>query len=128
MNAQKMEVSTLSTSPGTMPYYGRLGWVSVPLQFTLIKNITAEQKGINFPKDWTFEFAESSSLSAADVEGVKTLYDGFIRFFSGGVVRSNEYFDKYVLGREMAKLFVIREKGAIIGYFTLEKKVRPRPP
>jgi GNAT superfamily N-acetyltransferase len=123
MEAAGMEVSILITSPKSMHFYESLGYQSAALNYWLVRAVapTALPGAL-----CTVSLVEVDDLTPSQREAITALYNDYSLKFDCPVVRNEEYWRRWVFGREfrLVSLFLMTAADAVSirGYMTLKLK------
>lgn len=120
MRVEGLEVSALSTSVPTVPFYAKCGWRPVSLVFSNFALAAITQ--IPTEHAYVVEVVRAAQLCAKDQAQIKSLYNTYHAHFSGLLDRSDAYWSQWVFGREMSELMVIRREGEIVAYAAFKDK------
>lgn len=122
MRDTDMQVSALSTSAATVPFYAKCGWRPVRLSllhFPLdsLANIESGNEG------GSVRHVTATELSNAERECIKALYSTYSANFDGLTVRGDAYWARWIFGREMGDLCLVRDAhDELLAYAALKEK------
>jgi len=112
MEKNNMVISVLSARKQVESLYSALGWQFIPYYTCHTKIDYIEDLGMSLKKE------SYRNLSEQDKLQLRNIYAQTSRRFSGPLVRTNEYWDTWVVG-ESKSAWIITLNNSVVGYFSL---------